>query len=110
MIIWTEAYIPFIAGGDVNAPIGYEATVYVEVTLEGIELCIVQTPLTKPTYVVAEKHSGAIAGTNVAEVIADIVKADRQIVAKQLAELLERRKKVNVLGSAEFWNRYARAK
>ncbi len=112
MIIWTEAYRPFIMGGDVYAPISTEVDdkrlATARFRKQGVSVCLVPNPA--GGIVVAEQTTGAIVGNDFRTVTGDLNEADPEVVAKQLAEAAKRRKKCTALPPNEFWRLYNRSK
>lgn len=103
--IWTEAYSPFIMGGDVNAPIATEVEVGEPVVLaEGISVYLITSP-TGSTYV-AEATTGAFVGTSMEQVRADVEDADPAVMKQQLEAASERVKKAEMLEPERFWSRF----
>ncbi len=110
LVIWTAAYSPFILGGNVNAPIATEVEVGdkpIEIG-HGISVYVIVSP--NATIHIAEATTGALVGTDLAEVIKDVGEANPEIMKQQLAEAGEEVKKANHLSPDEFWRRMARAK
>ena len=104
MLVWTEAYRPFILGGDVHAPIATE----IEDIGEPFDLGggyfghLFQNPNTGDLFV-AESTSGAFVGPCPQQVKQDIAEGDPGFMATQVADGIERRKKAAILPEEEFW-------
>ena len=108
MRIWTEAYRPFVMGGDVNSPIATE----VDATLpldagKGICVCVIESP--HGTTHIAEMSTGALVGTDLAQVRSDIAAADPDVMAEQLEYAKERATEADPLDSEEFWDLIAKS-
>lgn len=105
MLVWTEAYTPFIMGGDVNAPIATEVETGEPIHLDhGITVYLVPSP--KGEIYIAESTTGAFVGTSLEEVKKDIATADPQEMQQQLAKAKERVKKATILDKEKFWARF----
>jgi hypothetical protein len=105
MRVWTEAYSPFICGGDVNAPISAEVEVGEPICLDyGIIVYLVPSP--KGEIFVAESTTGAFVGTSLERVRKDIATADPKVMRNQLAKAKERVQKATVLTKEKFWARF----
>jgi len=103
MKIWTEAYRPFMMGGDVNAPISTEVEVGEPVDLDhGIQVYIVAAPNGR-TYV-AESITGAFVGMSIDEVKQHIAEGDPEVIWKQIEDAKERVKKARPLDPEQFWS------
>lgn len=100
--IWTEAYRPFVMGGDVHAPVATEVEVGAPVTVSGVDLYVVPSPLTGETHV-AEGSTGALVGTSLKEVMADIAAADPRVMADQLKEAAVRAREADAVSPKSFW-------
>ena len=108
MLIWTQGYSPWILGGDVHAPVGAEIAVGECYDLGGgFKGYLVASPLTGETYV-AEATTGAIVGSSLKEVRADISAADADTMTRQVEEAAEQVKRVRVEPAKEFWARQRR--
>lgn len=106
LLVWTEAYTPWIMGGDVNAPIGARLKCGERIELGGGFFGYVFTsPLSGKTCV-AEEQTGAIVGPTVEQVRADIEEAEPAVMAKQIEQALKRRRSVRTLSPDAFWARY----
>lgn len=102
LTIWTEAYSPFIVGGDVNAPIC--TTVEIDEPIDmgsGIKAYLITSPFGK-TYVV-ESITGGIVGNSIKEVRKDIECGNEKVMSKQVQNAKERIKKARHLSVEEFW-------
>lgn len=109
MRIWTEAYTPFIMGGDCNAPIICEVPVHGPFDLgRGIQGFLVVSP-SGQTFVV-EVETGGIVGFTVKDVRRDIEVADSVVMEAQIADAKKRVLKARTVSSDEFWRRLERGK
>lgn len=105
MLVWTEAYSPFIMGGDVNAPIATEVEVGEPIQLDhGIVVYLVPSP--RGEVFVVEATTGAFVGTKLDEVKRDVSEADPQIIHQQLTAAKERVKKATILDKKKFWGMF----
>lgn len=104
MRVWTEAYSPFIMGGDVRAPIGAEVEAGEPINLGGVSVCVVHSPAGR-TFI-AEASTGAFVGTSLGMVKKDLSAADPTVIKKQLKDAAERAKKVRWLDTDKFWARF----
>ena len=103
--VWTEAYRPFLMGGDVHAPIATEVEVGEPVELSnGLKVYMVVSP-TGNTYV-AEESTGAFVGTDMKVVMGDADEADPVVLKKQLEQAAERVKKATMLDPEKFWSMF----
>jgi hypothetical protein len=102
MKIWTEAYRPWIMGGDCNAPISCEMDVIGPFDLgKGYQGFLAISPLGK-TFV-AEGETGAIVGSTIEDVCNDIKTADEAVMEKQNAKARERVLYATPVTQDEFW-------
>lgn len=100
--IWTEAYRPFIMGGDCNAPVCTEVEVGEPFDLnDEIKAYVVVSP-NGNTYV-AEATTGAIVGNNAQQVKKDVATADPDVMKEQLEGAKLRFKKAVFIETQEFW-------
>lgn len=107
--IWTEAYRPFIMGGDCNAPIICEMPVDGPFDLgKGIRGFLAVSPHGQTFCVEAE--TGAIIGPTVASVRQDVEVADPAVMATQIAQAKERVLKACPVSPSEFWQLLRRAR
>lgn len=105
MLVWTEAYTPFIMGGDVNAPIATEVEVGEPIHLDhGIIVYLVPSP--KGEIFIAESTTGAFVGTSLEDVRQDVATANPQEMQGQLAKAKERVKRATVMDKEKFWARF----
>lgn len=107
MLIWTRGYRPWILGGDVNAPVGIEIEVGEKLDLgKGFFGYVVTNPKTGDTHVV-EAVSGALVGSDLNKVRADVQECDD---IDQMKEQIEKHKKlkkqVEVLDPDKFWGMF----
>lgn len=103
MKVWTEAYRPFIVGGDVNAPVSCD----LEPASSPLELgkgymgVIVVSPVGK-TFIV-EVITGGIVGKYIDEVRKDVEDSDEEVLRAQI-EIGKRRSEETVpVTQQEFW-------
>ncbi len=102
MKVWTEAYRPFMMGGDVNAPIC--ALLEVDGPFDlggGINGYLATSPT--GTIHVAEETTGAFVGMSIDQVREDIATADPAVIREQLAGAIERAKEATPFEEDEFW-------
>lgn len=105
LTIWTEAYRPFIMGGDVNAPISTEIEVGEPVDLgKGITGYLVCSPSGK-TFV-AEATTGAFIGGSIDQVKTDIGEAAPEVMQEQLAAAKKRAKSAESMEKDKFWGMF----
>jgi hypothetical protein len=102
--IWTKDYRPFILGGNVHQPMATEAEASGPFALgKGYEGYVVLSPLGESF--VAESKTGALVGPTLNEVRADIKKAKKSVMKKQIIEAQESVKAARIVDPAEFWKR-----
>jgi len=101
MIIWTEGYQPFIMGGDVNAPLGVEVEAGEPIDL-GQDIRVHEIKFPDDQIAIVEATTGAIVGSDLQTVKADLSQADPVVVQQQLQAAQQRRLKVRTLSMAEF--------
>lgn len=103
LTIWTEAYRPFLMGGDCNAPISTEVdTVDPPIDLgHGIEVYVITSP--SGTCHIVEATTGALIGTDIDSVRRDVESADTEVMQRQIAEASERKIKANPVNEDQFW-------
>lgn len=105
MLVWTEAYSPFIMGGDVNAPIATELEGGEPVHLDhGVVVYLITSPCGK--VFVAEGTTGAFVGTGLEQVKRDVANSDPDVICKQLTSARERVKKATILDNEQFWRMF----
>ena len=103
MKIWTQSYRPFIMGGDVNAPVWID----IEPASEPYDLgkgykgVTVISPSGK--IFVAEIETGAIVGSKIREVRADIEAADEDTMRRQIEDARKRVERACHVHPNEFW-------
>lgn len=104
LLIWTEAYSPFVMGGDPNAPIGTEIEIRGKPynVGKGIEVYIVNNPVTKGTHIV-EATTGALVGSSIVDVEKDVDEGNEETIRKQLEAAKERAKDARVITQDRFW-------
>jgi hypothetical protein len=105
MLIWTEAYMPFIMGGDVNGPICTEVEVGQRYDVGGGYYAYEIESPSGATYV-AESETGAFIGTSILDVVLDISAADPEVMAKQIEDARERAKAAQPLSNEKFWSMF----
>jgi len=102
MKIWTEAYQPFIIGGDCNTPIICDIPVAGPFDLgSGYQGYLAVSPSGK-TFV-AESITGAIVGPTIDEVRKDIEEADKTVMEEQIAFAKKRVSKAVEVTQDRFW-------
>lgn len=102
MRIWTEAYRPFIMGGDCNAPIICDVPVTGPFDLgRGYQGFLAVSPNGK-TFV-AESFTGAIVGSTLNGVREDIEDADAMVMEEQIAHARKRVLQAATVSRDEFW-------
>lgn len=101
MRIWTEAYRPWIMGGDCNAPIVCDVPVDGPFDLGGFQ-CFLATSPSGKTFV-AEGITGAIVGPTIEAVCSDIEAADEAIVEEQIAHAKIRVLRADTVSWKVFW-------
>jgi len=105
LTIWTEAYRPFIMGGDVNAPIATEVEVDEPVDVgHGIQVYEITSP-SGQTHI-AEATTGAFVGTSLKQVKADVLMGDPKVMKKQIKDAMERFKRADHLSPEKFWSMF----
>lgn len=103
--IWTEAYTPFIMGGDVNAPISTEIEVGDPVDVgRGVQVYLIASP-DGETHV-AESITGALVGTSIKKVKEDVAEGDIEIMKQQIEAAKERVKEARLFSNEEFWSMF----
>lgn len=104
--IWTEAYSPFICGGDVHAPISTEVYAGDPVGIGmGVGVYVVVSPVSGKTYI-CETITGAIVGDSIKQVKADVASADPAVLAEQVAHAEERVKDARCISNEKFWSMF----
>ncbi len=109
MIIWTEAQSPFIFGGDVAAPVGANVEVGDAV---GIGAWFLAYEIVSPvdgSMHIAESRTGALIGTSIEEVRADVAAGDIEFMREQVSLAEQRKKKVRLVESDVFWATLAKS-
>ena len=102
-LIWTEAYRPFMMGGDVNQPIGTMVELDTPIDLgKGAVVHVVASP--NGTIHIVESKTGAFVGTSLAQVKKDIKEADEDVIKQQIKDSRKRRKEVEVMSNEDFWS------
>jgi hypothetical protein len=103
MKIWTEAYRPFLMGGDVNAPVSTEVEVGHRYNVGGGYWAYEVESPSGQTYVV-ESKTGAIIGTSIFDVISDISEGDPEAMELQIEAAKERVKQADYVTPEQFWS------
>ena len=111
MKVWTEAYRPFILGGDVNAPIAADIEDTGPILDLGEGYCgyLLVNPATGDTFV-AESTSGAFVGPSIEQVREDIATGSPALMCEQVDAAMERRHKAIMLPADEFWGVFKKRK
>ncbi len=105
MLIWTEAYTPFIMGGDVNAPICTEVEVGELIDVgSGFYAYEIESP--SGDFYVVESETGAFIGTSILEVVIDISEGDPEVMRQQIEAAAERAKQAKPLSNEKFWSMF----
>ena len=103
--VWTEAYSPWIMGGDVHAPISTKLEVGEPVDLgKGFRAYVVDAP-NGDTYI-AESETGAFVGNDLGQVKQDVEEAAPAVMRQQIAEAKQRAKKARPLTPERFWGMF----
>lgn len=103
--IWTEAYRPFILGGDVHAPISTTVEVGDAIDVgKGMKAFVVVSP--KGKIHIAESVTGAFVGESVDDVKADIAAADKKVMKSQIEHAKKRLARATALAPEEFWKSF----
>ena len=103
MLIWTEAYRPFLMGGDVNAPISTEVEVGEPIDVgSGIRVYLIVAP--NGSEYVAESISGAFVGIDVEEVKRHVADGDPEVMTRQIEAAKKRVQKATPLDPEDFWS------
>lgn len=105
-LIWTKGYRPWIMGGDVHGDVGAEIDCLMVDLGKGFTGLLCLTP--KGTTVIAEASSGAIVGRDLESVRHDIEIGEQNIMEKQVADALQRLKRVEPMSEEDFWAMYER--
>lgn len=105
-VIWTVGYNPWVMGGDVHAPSGFETEVDKPVDIgKGFKAYVVKSPNKKVT-LIAEATTGAIVGNSLRTVRKDVGEGDVEMMKAQVKGAAEMVKKVVLHDAAYFWNHY----
>jgi len=102
--IWTEAYTPFIMGGDVNAPITTKVTVKGDPIDVGHGITVFEVVSPKGQTFIVETKTGAFVGSTIEQVKKDVSAADPKVIKDQLKQAVERFKKAKRLTPEQFWS------
>ena len=103
MKIWTEAYRPFMMGGDVNAPICTEVELNGLIDIgHGLQAYLLVDPGGR-THVV-ESTTGAFIGVTIDQVRADLEAADPEVVKSQMETAAIRAQEADPLEPEQFWS------
>lgn len=102
-LIWTQAYNPFIMGGDVNAPMGCRIEVGEAVDAgKGFKVHVVRAPRGR-TYVI-EATTGGIIGNDLGAVQKDILECeDQNFMRRQVHNARAEMAKVFEVKPKKFW-------
>jgi len=101
--VWTEAYRPFLMGGNVNAPVSTEVEVGEPFDIgQGLQGYLVVAPSGKTH--VAESTTGAFVGTTVDQIKADLESADPDVVKAQMETAATRAQEAEPLDAEHFWS------
>lgn len=103
MKVWTEAYRPFIMGGDANAPVCCDlepASPLLDLG-KGYQGVLVVSPVGK-TFI-AETITGGIVGKYIDEVRADVESADEEVMKTQIQAGKLRSEVAVPVTQQEFW-------
>ena len=105
MRVWTEAYRPFMMGGDVHAPISTEVGVGEPVDVgNGIQVYLIKAP--NGNEYVAESVTGAFVGICIKEVRQHIAEGDPEVMKQQIEAAKERAEKATLLDNTAFWSMF----
>jgi len=103
MKIWTEAYRPFIMGGNVHAPVSIEMELDDPIDIgHGLQAYLIVDPEGRTH--VAESTTGAFIGTTIDQVRADLAAADPEMVKSQMEDAKVRAQKADPLDDDTFWS------
>lgn len=105
LLIWTEAYQPFIMGGDVNAPIATEIEIpkeNIHKLSKDIDVVVICSP--KGAVRIAELSTGAFVGTSLTDVTKDVENASQEVMLQQLEQAKKRVKKARHVTNEHFWD------
>lgn len=101
MLIWTEGYRPFIMGGDVNAPLGVEMDGGEPINI-GHDIMVHEIKFSDGRTAIAEATTGAIVGTNLQTVRADVAAANPAVMQQQVQAAGQLVPRVQRLSESEF--------
>lgn len=102
MRIWTEAYRPWIMGGDCNAPVVCDVSVAGPLPLgKGYQGFLAIAP-SGATFVI-ESETGAIVGSTIEDVRKDVERADEKVMQEQIASAKIRAQRAVAVSLKEFW-------
>ena len=110
MVIWTEGYLPFIMGGNVNTPVGTKISkkklgTPMDLPM-GFKAYEFENPNNGQTHII-EAESGAFIGSDLQAVCDEIEKCgDAEMMKKQVSNALQRRKSVKVMEPKKFWKMF----
>ncbi len=104
MKIWTQAYRPFMMGGNVNAPITAEVEVSDNEMYVGKGYSIRTAISPKGKLFVVDVITGRIVGNDIEQVGKDISEGDENVMEKQIKDILEYKKTCDSISEEEFWN------
>lgn len=103
MKVWTQAYRPFILGGNVHAPICCDiepASACIDLG-KGYQGMSIVSPGGK--IFVVEVITGGIVGSSVSEVQADVSTADEAVMKQQIEDGLRQAENADWVTPQEFW-------
>lgn len=104
MRIWTTNYRPFIMGGDVNAPVMADVPVSGPFDVgKGFTAYLAVSPSGR-TFV-AESITGAIVGSTIKQVCADIIEGEKSVMDKQIKDAEKLVKRAYITEPDELWKR-----
>ena len=104
IMIYTEAYSPFIFGGDVRRPIACKTKAYMGPYKlgKGFEGYLLQ--VNGKSYI-AEKTTGALVGPSLEAVMKDIKTGKKSVMKEQVKQAKQRAAYAKIINEAEFWRR-----
>jgi hypothetical protein len=104
--IWTQAYRPFICGGDVHAPVATHADGQPLIIGRGFRGYAVKNPV--GGFVIVEAKSGGIVGRDLKSIRRDVESASITLMRKQVREAVGKSKQAVLVEPDEFWQMYNR--
>jgi hypothetical protein len=107
--IWTEAYRPFIMGGDVYRPVATEVEIgHLHIVEAAPDIRIVELTSPYGTQHIAEVTSGALVGNSMNSVLQDIAVAEPAMMARQIADAKVRGRRADNVEPDVFWRLLSR--